>query len=341
MKNKIKPLLLLSTLVLLTAHCEPPMAVTKWTGQTMGTFYNVSIYGPEFDNARHLQVHDGIDSVLQSVNKQMNPWDPSSEISRFNRMSSEDSMKISPDFVKVIKISGEIFELSGGAFDPTVGPLTDLWGFGPGSKSHTAPTKQAVDSCLEFVGFKKISLTGKSLGKSDSRIRLDLSAVAKGFGVDAVAGYLKSRNYQNFLVEIGGEVVCSGQIKGRNWRLGIDRPADNALPGQDLNSIISISGQGVATSGDYRNFYMDQGKRYSHTINPKTGEPVRHSLASVTIIAQDCARADAMATACMVLGEKSPEWIESIPHTEGYFIFREGKNTYREVMTPGFETHIQ
>jgi len=307
----------------------------------MGTFYNVSIYGPEMDNARHLQVHDGIDSVLQSVNKQMNPWDPASEISRFNRMSSDESMEISPDFVRVIIISEEIFELSDGAFDPTVGPLTDLWGFGPGSKSHAVPTKQAIDSCLEFIGFKIIDLNGNILSKTDDRIRLDLSAVAKGFGVDAVGGYLKSRGFENYLVEIGGEVVCSGQVHGRNWRLGIDRPTDNALPGNDLSSIISISGQGVATSGDYRTFYMDQGRRYSHTIDPKTGEPVTHNLASVTIIAPDCARADAIATACMVLGEKSPEWIESIPNTEGYFIFREGKDTYREDMTSGFEKFIQ
>ena len=317
------------------------MAVTKWTGQTMGTFYNVSIYGPEMDNARHLQVHDGIDSVLQSVNKQMNPWDPTSEISRFNRIASGESMEISPDFVRVIIISEEIFELSGGAFDPTVGPLTDLWGFGPGSKEQSVPTREAVDSCLEFIGFERIVLNGNILSKTDKRIRLDLSAVAKGFGVDAVAGYLKSRNYENFLVEIGGEVVCSGQIKGRNWRLGIDRPADNIIPGKDLNSIISISGQGVATSGDYRNFYIDQGRRYSHTIDPKTGEPVSHDLASVTIIAPDCARADAMATACMVLGEKAPEWIEKIPETEGYFIFRIDKDTYHEVMTTGFEKFIK
>jgi thiamine biosynthesis lipoprotein len=341
MKNKLKSLLFLSILALLTVHCEPPVAVTKWTGQTMGTFYNVSIYGPEMDNARHLQIHDGIDSVLQSVNKQMNPWDPGSEISRFNKMTAEDVMEISPDFARVIIISREIYKLSGGAFDPTVGPLTDLWGFGPKSKKQSVPSAQSIDSCLEYIGFNRVSLNDNILKKTDDRIRLDLSAVAKGFGVDAVADYLRSRQFKNFLVEIGGEIVCSGQIHGRNWRLGIDRPTDNALPGEKLSSILSITNLSVATSGDYRNFYIDRGRRYSHTIDPITGKPVTHNLASATIIASECARADAMATACMVMGEQAPDWIESIPDVEGYFIFREEKDTFREVLTSGFEKFIQ
>ncbi|HAE87481.1 TPA: hypothetical protein DCG86_05600 [Candidatus Marinimicrobia bacterium] len=340
MTQKLKAILLSVTLMALISHCGPPMVVTKWSGQTMGTFYNVSVYGPEMDEARHLQIHDGIDSVLQSINQQMNPWDPGSEISKFNRLEAGDTLEISPEFTRVLDISGRIWESSDGAFDPTVGPLVDLWGFGAGSKEKKVPDPHVIKTCLEYTGFHLIEWKDTKLTKKDSRVRLDLAAVAKGFGVDAVSRYLKSRGFTNHLVEIGGEVFAMGKVKNRSWRLGIDRPEDNALPGENLSSVISISGQGVATSGDYRNFYMDKGRRISHTINPKTGEPVTHNLASVTIIAPDCARADAIATACIVMGNKAPEWLESLDSVEGYFIFRQDSVTIQEKMTSGFADYL-
>ncbi|MCD6234462.1 MAG: FAD:protein FMN transferase [Candidatus Marinimicrobia bacterium] len=336
MKHNLKSLLLILSLTVLVTHCELPGTVTKWSGQTMGTFYHVSVYGPAMDKASHLQIHDGIDSVLQSMNKQMNTWDPESEISRFNRLKESDTLEISSEFIRVLEISKSVWKESGGAFDPTVGPLVDLWGFGAGSKEKKAPDLNEIKTCLEYTGFDLIGWDNTKLTKNDSRVRLDLAAVAKGFGVDAVSRYLKSRGFMNHLVEIGGEVFACGKVKNRSWRLGIDRPDDNALPGENLSSIISISGQGVATSGDYRNFYMDKGRRISHTINPKTGEPVTHTLASVTIIAPDCARADAIATACIVMGNEAPDWLESLDSVEGYFIFRQDSVTIQEKMTNGF-----
>ncbi len=316
------------------------MVVTRWSGRTMGTFYNVSVYAPEMDNAHHLQIHDGIDSVLQSINKQMNLWDPESEISRFNKMKSKDTLKISQDFARVHEISKEIWHQSEGAFDPTIGPLVDLWGFGAGSKDKKIPGPREIEACLEYTGYDLVELRENTLTKKDSRVRLDLAAVAKGFGVDAVAHYLINRGFENCLVEIGGEIYAEGEVKGRQWRLGIDRPADHALPGEQLSSIISISGHGVATSGDYRNFYMDKGRRISHTINPKTGEPVTHALASVTVVAPDCARADAIATACIVLGNEAPDWLESLDSVEGYFIFRQDSVSIQERMTSGFQQYL-
>jgi FAD:protein FMN transferase len=341
MTHKIKILLLILTLMVLISHCEPPLTVTKWTGQTMGTFYTVSVYGPEMDDVRHLQIHDGIDSVLHSINKQMNPWDPGSEISRFNRMNSGDTLNIHPDFARVLRISKEIWNISDGAFDPTVGPLVDLWGFGPDSKDKKVPKTKEIQARLEYTGYDLIALQGNRLSKKDSRVRLDLSAVAKGFGVDAVARHIMSRGFVNCLVEIGGEIYAHGEVKGRKWHLGIDRPSDLSLPGENLSSIITISGYGVATSGDYRNFYVDQGRRFSHTIDPQTGKPVDHNLASVTIIAPDCARADAIATACLVTGDDAPDWLETRDSVEGYFIFREDSAAFREIMTTGFKQFLK
>ncbi|MDD3806687.1 MAG: FAD:protein FMN transferase [Candidatus Marinimicrobia bacterium] len=338
--KKINGVFLLFSLSLFLGGCESPQRVNRFTGQTMGTFYTVSIDAPDMDEAHRLQIHDSIDSVLHAINKQMNLWDPESEISHFNQMSSDDTLTISSDFARVIHLSKTIWETSKGAFDPTVGPLVDLWGFGAGSTEKKVPDSLEIARCLEYVGFDLIGFDENKLYKKDSRVHLDLAAIAKGYGVDAVADYLKNRGFENCLVEIGGEVYASGTVKGRPWRLGIERPVDNAMPGDAINLIISVSNQGVATSGDYRNYYIHEGRRISHTLDPKTGYPVNHILSSATIIAPTCAEADAIATACIVLGEDAFPWVETLPSIEGYFLFRKDSESFQEKMSSGFHHYI-
>jgi thiamine biosynthesis lipoprotein len=261
------------------------------SGNTMGTTYRVVYLD---DEKRDFKIE--IDSILVVFNQSLSTYIPDSELSRFNK---GDSLVFElPYFYPVLAASKIIYEKTDGAFDPTVGPLVNLWGFGP-----TGPQLQDsvnIDQQLKLVNFSNIQFDKLKVNKKDSRMYLDFSAIAKGYGVDVVAEFLNQQGIENYLVEIGGELVAKGvNENGEIWKVGINKPEEGD---NDIVSIVALNNQALATSGNYRNFYEVEGQKFSHTINPATGRPVRHGLLSATVIAKDCMTADAYATALMVMG---------------------------------------
>lgn len=323
-------------LALLSLSCQQTShEYVKIEGQIFGTYYHV-IYQP-------IQQADSLDKgvlqVLKKVDWSLSTYKDTSTISKFN--VSEKGSQTDAMLEKVFIKGQEIYRNSDGAFDMTVAPLVNAWGFG--FKKKDSITSELIDSLMLFVGMDRVRLKNAYLEKDKPGIMLDASAIAKGFGVDEAADYLLAQGIKNYMVEIGGEIRAAGlNSKGIPWRVGIDRPIDDkAALNRDLQAILSLSSVALATSGNYRNFYTLNGKKYAHTIDPKTGYPVQHSLLSATIIAPDCMTADGYATACMVMGvEKSYELIEKLPNVEGYFIFVDEQGENQVKYTPGFENLI-
>ena len=274
-------------------------------GQTMGTTYHIVIAGsasnlPEGQTPEAVQ-HE-IDAVLARIDEQMSTWRDDSELSRFNVPESTDWFEVSPALAVVVTESLRIAELSDGAFDPTVGPLVRLWSFGSKASQHKLPDPEQIAAAQAHTGWQKVEvrIEPPALRKSDPQVQLDLSAIAKGYGVDAVSGRLVELGLPNHLVEIGGEVRTRGRkTDGSVWRAGIQRP-DSGFG--VLTAAVELADRSLATSGDYRNFFEIDGQRYSHTIDPQTGRPIEHDVASVSVVADTCMTADALATAINVLG---------------------------------------
>jgi len=313
------------------------------TGKTMGTVYNIKLVSKYLNSDFLSKIRIAINSSLENVNQHMSTYIADSEISRFNNHKDTTAFSISTEFSKVIKEALKVNQISSGAFDITVNPLVNLWGFGSKSEQRKMPSDKQIKNILKIIGSKHIKVIDENTLKKDiPELEIDLSAIAKGYGVDVVAEVLEKYNQDNFMVEIGGEVFTRGKnIENEKWKIGIDRPQFLALPGQDFQKILSISNVGLATSGDYRNYFEYDGKIYSHTINPKTGRPVTHNLASVTIVAPNCMQADALATAVLVMGvEDGLQLIESLENIEGYFITRISLNEFEEVSTSGFDKYL-
>ena len=270
-------------------------------GRTMGTTYTIRFL-PELGSQSNEEMQRLIDEELNRVNQQMSTYLKDSEITRFNDSQSMDWFPVSLETAQVVALSLEISEVSNGAFDVTVGPLVDLWGFGPVKRKNEIPTDEEVETTKASVGFKKLEVRfdPPALKKLDTGLRVDLSAIAKGYGVDRVGEVLRSDGIANYFVEIGGEIIANGKrADGQLWQVGIEAPLDFK---RSIQTIIGLSGAALATSGDYRNFFESEGKRFSHTIDPNTGRPVTHQLASVSVVADNCALADGIATCMMVMG---------------------------------------
>jgi thiamine biosynthesis lipoprotein len=311
---------------------------------TMGTTYQVKIAQVQLPESELQSLRTKVDAALREVNRQMSTYDPGSEISRFNRFDDTTAFEVSPEFAIVVNKALRVYESSDNSFDITVAPLVNLWGFGSKGPRITPPTKKEIGSILKNIGSVYLKTEGDNrLKKSLPGLQLDLSAIAKGYGVDVVAGLLHRMNFENFMVEIGGEVVANGEKSdGDLWRIGIDTPVLASMPGQNLQAILNLKNVAVATSGDYRNYFEYDNKIYSHTINPKTGFPVSHNLASATVIAQNCMEADALATALMVMGkEKGMAYIESKSKSEAFFIVRKDRETYETFQSSGFAKYLQ
>ena len=288
-------------------------------GVVFGTVYNVTYQSDKNLNEDILAVLNQVDASLSMFNEQ-------STISKINR---NESVKPDNTFIEVFELAKKISEETSGAFDITVAPLVNAWGFG--FKEGQMPDQQAVDSLLAIVGFKKIDLKGGNIVKQDPRIMLDCSAIAKGYGCDMVARLMRSRDIKNYMIEIGGEVVTSGISEKRlPWKIGVTKPTDDSLSvGQELQTVLNVTDKAMATSGNYRNFYYKNGKKYAHTIDPKTGKPVQHNILSATVLASNCATADAYATSFMVLGlDEARKVLEKHPELMAYFIYsdKNGQN---------------
>lgn len=281
--------------------CSPKETVL--TGRTMGTTYSIKLVTGYFQSTDGLQ--EKIDARLDQINQSMSTYSKDSEISRFNRWrATREAFSISEDFYRVMTIGQQLFELSGGAWDATVEPLINLWGFGPDRPAEDIPTENQIKQALTSVGFQQVEINGRSLTKTHPDVTLDLGSIAKGYGVDRIADLLRESGYDNFLVEIGGEVYAAGLRKDlKPWRVGINRPQKDA-PRYAIYQVVSLSGRAMATSGDYRNFIERNGQTYSHIIDPRTGYPVANGVVSATVVADNCTFADGLATALMVMGAK-------------------------------------
>lgn len=298
----------------------------------MGTRYHVRFHRTASAPAVDV-LKQGIESTLRTINQQMSTYQPDSELSRFNRHTSTDWFFASSNTHHVIQRSIEISELSKGAFDATIGPLVNLWGFGPGDGKSQIPSEELINQVRTRVGFEKLELRTGAIRKKHPRVYVDLSAIAKGFAVDQVAKYLESQGIRSLMVEIGGEVRTRGhKSNGEPWKVGVDNPDESD---RSLQKIIPLVNLSVATSGDYRNYIEKEGKRYSHIIDPTTAKPIDHNLASVTVIHRECLTADAFATALMVMGIKKGYKMAVQEKLAVLFIFREDNNFVKK-MTPVF-----
>lgn len=296
--------------------------VQSYSGPTMGTQYNVSVVarlGEKQEPSLGLQ----FDKRLAEFNQLMSTYEPDSELSRFNESDSTEWFEVSGDTAEVVAYALELASETKGAYDPTVGPLVNLWGFGPGRKRNRSfPTDEQIEEASKFVGYQQVEvrLEPPALRKQNIEVYLDLSSIAKGDGVDAIARLLDSLEYEAYMVEIGGEVRTRGnKPSDEPWKIGIESPDPRR---RSLQKILKLSGESVATSGDYRNFFEQEGVRYSHTIDPRTGRPVLHNLATVSVLADNCREADALATALLVLGPKAGyDWAVE-KKVAAYFISR-------------------
>lgn len=278
------------------------------SGNTMGTYYRVTLSSGlkgsvEGENQTlRISLQQDIESRLQEINQAMSTYDDNSEISHFNRLEKNDCQVIGDDFDKVLNLSTKIYQQSEGYFNPMVGPLVERWGFGRELKDFSFPSDEEISKLLSVSDYLNLfhGQIDQEYCKANPASSLNLSAVAKGYGVDAIADLLEEKSYINYLVDIGGELRAGGlNPKGEKWHLAIEKPVNQL---QTIQKTIYVSGRGIATSGDYRNFFEWKGQRYSHTIDPNTGFPVEHNLASVTVLAETAANADAWATALLAAG---------------------------------------
>ena len=302
-------------------------------GQTQGTYYAVTYFDTK---GRNFQPQ--VDSILRAFDLSVSMWVPESVISRINR---GDSL-VQPDdwFIDIFKRSQEIAAATGGAFDCTVGPLVNAWGFG--FKNRIKLDSAKVDSLKRLVDHKTVRLEDGNIVKDNKNIQLDFNAIAQGYAVDVLGNFLASKGISNYLIDIGGEVLGKGlKPDGQTWLVGIENPAADSISERTINTRVKLTDKALATSGSYRKYYEENGIRYSHTIDPHTGYPVRHSLLSVSVLARDCATADGYATAFMVMGfEKAREFAENEPDMEAFFIVDGGSGTFQTYATKGMEDLI-
>jgi thiamine biosynthesis lipoprotein len=298
-------------------------------GFIFGTVYNIT-----YQSDKNLEKE--IIRELDKVDASLSPFNEKSIISKINR--NEEAV-VDNYFYDVFNLAMQISEDTNGAFDITVAPIVNAWGFG--FKSGSSPTNQYIDSLKQFIGYKKVRIDkDKHVVKQDERIMLDCSAIAKGYGSDVVARLFNAKGIKNYMIEIGGEIVASGLSEKRlPWKIGITKPSEDSLgTSNELQTILNITDCAMATSGNYRNFYYKNGKRYAHTIDPRTGYPIQHNILSATVIAKSCAQADAYATSFMVLGlEEAKKILERHPQLLAYLIYTNKDNEYEVWHSPALK----
>lgn len=332
MKSFLPGMVILGSILLSSCSSVPQKTVLQ--GQTQGTYYAVTYF-----DARNRNFQPQLDSLLSLFDLSVSMWVPESIISRINR---GDSL-VQPDewFIDIFNRSEEIAIATDGAFDFTVGPLVNAWGFG--FKGKMKMDSLTVDSLKQLVDYKNVRLEEGKIVKENRNIQFDFNAIAQGYAVDVLGDFLSSNGIRNYLIDIGGEVLGKGlKPDGQSWLVGIENPSNDSLSERTINTKVKLNNKALATSGSYRKYYEEDGIRYSHTIDPKTGYPVRHSLLSVSVLAGDCATADGYATAFMVMGfEKAKDFVESDPELEAFFIVDGGSGTFQTYATKGMEEIIE
>ncbi len=328
----MKKIFVLSVIFLSSLFCscgQPPKYI-QHEGFTEGTIYKIV-----YESPKGVNYEKEIIQLLHEFSASLSTYIPTSLISRINQ--NDPTAVVDDYFRTVFNKSAEVTKASGGVFDITIAPIVNLWGFGFTSE-HPDMDPKKIDSLLQFVGMDKIRISGDKVIKDSPGVLLDVNAIAKGYSVDVVGDFLKSKGCKNYLVDIGGEAVARGvNASGNTWRIGIERPADNAAYGEEYQAIVPLNNRAMATSGNYRRFFEIDGVKYAHTIDIKTGYPVRHNLLSATIVADDCITADGWATVCMVLGlNKSIEILRQHPELDAFLIYNE-KGIYQIYVTDGFK----
>lgn len=337
MKNKKKLLwqsafllfLIIGTIIIVRQQRTTPYQ--KDSGFIFGTIYNIT-----YQNDKNLKKE--IEDELHKVDNSLSPFNKQSIISKINR---NENVIADEMFTNVFTLAEQISSETNGAFDITVAPLVNAWGFGFENKIN--PTKETIDSLKQLIGYQRVSLIDGKIKKDDPRIMLDCSAIAKGYASDVIADFLRSKGINNFMVEIGGEIVTSGiNDKRLPWKIGVTKPIDDSLnTHQEIQTVLNVTNKAMATSGNYRNFYYKNGKKYAHTIDPRTGYPVQHSILSATVLANNCATADAYATAFMVMGiDKAKKILANHNEIMAYFIYSDKKGNNAVWYSPSLRDKI-
>lgn len=334
-KQYIPVALIFVLAILVLIFYNPPTKYKTLNGETQGTYYNI-----KFEDRPSRNLHRKIDQQLEKFDLSLSSYKPNSIISKIN--NNQQEVKTDKYFRTVFNKAEEVYHLTDGAFDITVAPLVNAWGFGP--KSSIKVDSSKIDSILNFVGMDKISLKKNYVVKSNPNVQLDVNAIAQGYSVDVICDFLERKSISNYLVEIGGEVRAKGiNPKGEIWRIGIDKPFDNNFsPGKYVQAIIALNNKALATSGNYRKFHEIDGVKYSHSINPKTGYPINSRLLSTTVMAEDGITADAFATAFMIMGlQKSILFLSKHKEIDAYLIYNDDEGNYKSYITPGMKNSIK
>ncbi len=338
MTNFKKARHLLGFLVLIwIGGCDQPKQNIEIFGKTMGTTYSIRIV-PELNTEFDLgSTQSDLDSILAEIDRQMSTYRLDSEITKFNESQPGEEMLISPGFATVVSRAVHWGEVTDGALDVTILPAVLAWRRGGGEEQWMPPGSDQIRSAMEQVGYKKIILDNRILQKSVQGQMIDLNAIAKGWGVDQLFEYFAEKGIENVMVEIGGEVRTAGQnIKGKDWRIGIDTPLAGSFPGEDIYAVVRVADRAMATSGNYRNFFEYEGKTYSHIIDPRNGLALQSNISSVTVIGPTCMDADALATALNVMTvDAGLKLVESLKGFEAFWIIKEGEGQFKSVASPG------
>ncbi len=324
---------LAAALFLVACSPDETSKVLRLSGKTMGTTYSITAVDASGELSEE-SLSAEVEAVLADVNSKLSNWDKNSEVSQFNASTETAPVKVSADFITVMSAANSVHGLSEGKFDVTLGPLIELWGFGPRKPEDPVPSEGQIEQALAFVGqAERLSIDegASTIAKTAPEIGINLSAIAKGYGIDAVARKLKALGVGSYMVEIGGDLVTAGKNdKGEAWKIGIEKPE----PGEKaIELIVAVEDRGLATSGDYRNFVEYDGVRYSHIIDPTTGRPITHRTTSVSVIAEDAMLADAWATAMLALGAEKGLEIAEANNLAAYFISRGENGTAEQYVT--------
>ncbi|MBY8156288.1 FAD:protein FMN transferase [Vibrio fluvialis] len=322
--------------LLLLAGCEQPPQQVHLSGPTMGTSYNIK-YLQQDGLPSSDDLHKEIDRLLEEVNDQMSTYRKDSELSRFNQYQGIDPFEVSNQTATVVKEAIRLNGLTEGALDVTVGPLVNLWGFGPEARPEVVPTDTELAERKANTGIHHLSVDGNKLSKDLPHLYVDLSTIAKGWGVDVVANYIESQGIHNYMVEVGGEIRLKGLNRdGVPWRIAVEKPT---VDERSIQEIIEPGDMAIATSGDYRNYFERDGVRYSHIINPQTGRPIHNRVVSVTVLDKSCMTADGLATGLMVLGDEKGIEIAEQNHIPVFMIVKTDDG-FKEIASSAFKPYL-
>lgn len=323
-----------------SCHRAPRVEERHFSGDTQGTTYSIKVCAERISTEQEASVRRAIEARLAGIDGALSTYRPDSEISQFNQFTETTPFRVSADVIQVLQLAREVSITSDGAFDITVAPLVKAWGFGPAGRRADMPTEGELAELRQRVGYEKVEIdsAASTLRKTQPDVTCDLNAIAQGYTVDKIAADLDALGYADYMIEVGGEVKTRGlNARGLPWHIGIEKPLTT---GQVVELIVQLKDVAISTSGDYHNYYEENGVRISHHVDPRTGRPITHKLASVSVIDKQCALADAYATALTVLGPDAGYQLALKQNLPVLFIIHTGPETFAEKATPSFDGFV-